>query len=58
MKISWWKLIRKARQIRKLIEVVIELVKYIVKHASDPKLNMMADKIKDLLFKIFNKKMI
>lgn len=53
VKINFFKLLVKMGKIRELIEVVVELVKYIIDKASDPKLKLMAAKIQLLLRDIF-----
>lgn len=58
MKLNLWKLIRKARLIRELIQITIELVRYIIKETKEPKLIMMAKKIKGLLTRIFGKSVV
>lgn len=57
-RISFWRFIRKTRQIKELVEITIELIRYITKEASDPKLVRIAKKIRSLLKQIFNKDMI
>ena len=54
IKVNFWKLLSKMGKIRELIEVVVELVKYILKEVKDhPKLELMATRIKKLLREIF-----
>ncbi|HUX58619.1 MAG TPA: hypothetical protein VMV77_16735 [Bacteroidales bacterium] len=53
IKVNFWKLLSKMGKIRELIEVVVELVKYIFEKTVDPKLELMATRIKKLLREIF-----
>ena len=51
--VGFFKLFSKSGKVRELIEVVVELVKYIFEKTVDPKLELMATRIKKLLREIF-----
>jgi len=53
IKVNFFKLLSKMGKIRELVEVVVELVKYIFEKTGDPKLELMATRIKKLLREIF-----